>query len=184
MTVSISRSSRWHWWLALAPLLCFLVVAALPARGQRVWEAHERKAFHYTVRVPRRWYASGSEGGVISLTDFPPHQISTGGVRPRGGAQIFVGRVAACGQAKASGISDIEAWVRVNTRFADTAGKFTFWCTVSVVRPKTVIPKLPEGSAMERLDYMVRKIFAAGRSSTDERPPAPATREKLTKKTA
>jgi len=32
---------------------------------------------------------------------------------------------------------------------------------MAVVRPKTVIPNLPDGTAMQRVDAMVRAIFAA-----------------------
>jgi hypothetical protein len=100
----------------LAP---FLVLAALLARDQPVWKIHESRMFQYTVRVPPHWYVAGGESDVISLTDFPPNQFSTGAVRPSGGAQIIVGPLAAWGQTKASGISAIEAWIRANTRLAE-----------------------------------------------------------------
>jgi hypothetical protein len=49
------------------------------------------------------------------------------------------------------------------------------------VRPKTVIPQPPGETTMQRLDSMVRTIFAAGKPASNARP-EPATRKRRVKK--
>jgi hypothetical protein len=131
----------WPAWL----LLLTLGLSALAQDGK----VYANERYRYEVRLPPHWYVTDRGTAALSMTDFRPERMLTGGMRPARGVELIIGPLAAWGETRRE-VNTVEDWIRYNTRHVEVVSRTEIpppasagWGTKSCVEVISMLPVAP-----------------------------------------